>query len=342
MRFWQSIAWLGAAGFLATGSIACIDDSASAEGQEGNLEFVYDALDSDSTFDRPLAVGSSLPMYVEPADDRSFDRLSSVFGDPEDVLTASLDSGSNDSFVITGHAAGDADIVAEAVGGGETYTDFIGFQVDEVDQVELSHRCTTGTEAGYLVDESMHLDFYRFNQTGTKLIGEAPANADSDRACQIEMTPTYLYDQAVCNEAGLHIDPVSELGEFVVTADSRAQVINQSHRELGLHVIHPDELDFQPVGDDLRAGSTRDVDLAPDTESVRGEFWPVCTSLNLEIDILTPDVCESSTGRTRFDVDASDHNEFRLHGNNSGWCEFQINLADYPGVDGWIRGVEIR
>ena len=342
MRFWQSMMWMGAAGCLLVGSVACSDGSAATEGQQGNLEFRYNALDGDRDFDRPLAVGASLPMEVEPLDDRSLDQLVDVFGDPEDILSAELSTESSNAFVITGHSSGRADIVVEAQGGGQTYSDAISFGVDEVGQVELTHRCTSGSEAGYLVDESVHLDYFRFSNQGTKLIGEAAAHSDNDRACQLQMTPEFLHDQAVCNEAGLHIEPITELGEFVLTADSRVQVINQSRRELGVHVIHPDELDFQPQGTDLRAGSTGDVDLAPDTRGVGGDFWPVCTSLDVEIEILTPDICESSTGRTNFQVDARDDNEFRLHGNNPGVCEFRIDLVDYPNIDGWIRDVEIR
>lgn len=328
MNRWNKGCWYLTFVAMGWGLLGC-DDRARQEGEEGNLQFYYLPADGSTQFDRPLAVGSAVQMYLEPINDRELDQVRSVSAAPQSVLTAAINQnqepGTTPSLVLSGQGNGEATISVEVSGGGQNYTDSTSIRVSEVRRAELRHSCTDQVNAAYLRGTSVRLEYERQNSEGEKLIGSARGNTGPERSCQVEVLPQVNEDQMRCNEAGLHFPPFSDVGSVLVDLLPGIQPV--ARRELGVQIVYPDEVFFEDADGYLVVDATRDIRLNPVTYH---EDWPVCTNLQLEVEILTPNTCTGRSGERRFTVDAEDENQFRMRGVRQGQCEFEVVI---PQID---------
>src|SRR5690554_2029331 len=117
---------------------AC-DNRARQEGEEGNVQFFYIPADKSSRFDRPLAVGSGMLLYLEGIDDRQVERVVEMKVEPEGIMQVSASQEYPHAVVLSGRGAGEARLSVVVEGGGERFSDATTFRVAEVARAELSH-----------------------------------------------------------------------------------------------------------------------------------------------------------------------------------------------------------
>lgn len=325
---------------VAASSLAC-DRPAAEEGEKGNLEFYYHPADGSTDFDRPVAMGSSMYMYVDPLEG-DLNAVVDAYAEPESVLQASVAQDEDYAIALRGLTPGDATLYAEVDSGGSSLSDHIEMSVDLVDEVAMGHECTSYADAAYVVDRPIHIPMERRNSSGEQLVGAAHAADgetddpdDYDTACQVWMDPQDTLDYTDCDEAGLHISPIQELGDVIIEPIDGVAAAG-GHSSLGVHVVDEDVIELVSVEGSLSEGSTSTVEIEAITAPPGN--WDVCGGLELHVEILTPHTCEGTGlgGSTSFSLDADDENSFRLRGENAGWCEFAVSFENRPGLGEWI------
>lgn len=321
-------------------ALAACDMRATQEGDEGNLTFHYSPADESTDFDRPLAVGSGVALHMEALDGRTFRRVVDVTAEPETVLTADVDDSSLDTINLSGQSSGEATISVEIQGDGERYTDSTSVRVGEVRQIEMEHKCSDSADAAYIVGQSATISWDRQTASGEKLIGSARSQEEALRSCQADIYPIEYQEDPHCNEAGLHFPnlPMVEPIELFPTED--IGVATGGLRDLGIHVFDPEVLShnlrFEHSNDDLRVDRTRTVELELFNDPVgSGDNFPICTDLDLLIEIYSTDTCTGPGGAADFTVDSEDSHEFQLRGERTGVCDFDVSLPEYPDVAPW-------
>lgn len=316
---------------------------ATQEGEQGNLEFAYSPADGDTTFDRPIAVDSGLKMYVEPLANRSFDQITDVTVSDNSILRAEIDGNSSDTLNLEARSSGEVRLEVRAQGGGETYGDWTTIRTGDVDRVRMAHECTSAADAAYLIDREASVELERQNRAGEQLIGSAQSHMDALRSCHVDLYPDEYQERPYCDEAGLHFSTLPEFGAIDIFPADGIGTAGSSHQDMGMHVIDPDLMQFHQPDTDLRVDRNRTIELEayrnpPDSSGV----WPVCTDMDLRIEIYSGNICTGSAGETTLHVDASDENEVQLRGQRSGYCDFDIYLDDEPGIDPWPMEVYVE
>ncbi len=334
-------------GALSMASMAC-DRAVSQEGDQGNLEFLYTPADGDRDFARPIALGSGLEMSVAPLGDRELEQVLSVSTDPDTILGAELiddgeDEEEEEDLFLWGIDVGESVLSVEVEGGGERYSDSTTMRVSRVTQVAMAHECARGDDAAYMVDQAVSLELDRRNHNGETLVGASYSTPNAVDTCQVQITPSYFQEEAYCDEGGLHFWPIQELGPIDVELTSGIEPAGRSSSEISIHIIDPSHVDFEVLDGDLPVDGTRRFELEPFTTPISEVgTWPVCSHLDLYVEILTPDTCSGPTGELSFFVEPEEENEVRLRGQESGRCEFAVELADRPDLGDWIFSVMVR
>src|SRR5690554_1233339 len=221
---------------------AC-DNRARQEGEQGNVQFFYVPADNSTQFDRPLAVGSGMLLYLEGIDDRQVDRVVEMDVEPAGIFEVSASQEYPHAVVISGRGAGEARLNVVVEGGGGRFSVSTTFRVADVARAELSHVCGSTANAAYLVGTPVTLDFRRLSASGDMLVG-------STRACGLELSPEDVSGRGRCDEAGFHLSPFTQPGAVLV--ESTISPASGSRRELGVQVITPEVLDFDVAEGRLR------------------------------------------------------------------------------------------
>ena len=337
--------WIVALVAMSLAIVAC-DMRATQAGDEGNLEFFYSPADGSTDFDRPLAVGSGVALKMEPLSGRSFQRVVDVTVEPESVLTGYVDDSSSDTVNLSGQSGGEAVVQVEIQGDSERYTDSTTLRVDEVRQIEMSHECTDLADAAYLVGERATIGWERKSRSGEKLIGSARSQEEARHSCQADLFPKEYQEEPYCDEAGLHFSNFSHVEQIDVFATDGVGTSTGAHTDLGIHVFNPDvlaqNLRIEYGGDDLRVDRTRTVQLDLFNDPIDdGANFPICTNMELLIEIYSTDTCSGPGGAVDFTVERDEAHEFRLRGERGGLCDFDISLAEFPEVEPWPIEIDV-
>lgn len=330
-----------------TASVMACDMSAAEEGAEGNLEFYYHPADGSTDFDRPMAMGSSMDMYVD-AVDRDLDALIDAYAEPEEVLRASVAQDEDYAISLRAISPGDATLHAEVDSAGSQLSDHIAMRVDQVEQLAMEHECTSDdADAAYVAGQSIRIPMERLNANGDKLVGEAEASDgettsadDVDTACQVWLYPEAYQSQTRCDEEGLHISAVDQFETIEIDPIDGVDTPSGNHPHLDVHVVEEQDIELLSVDGSLREGSSRSVEL--EAIAIYPHDMEICGGLELRIDILTPDICEGTFGRgTNFSIDAEDENSFRLRGLHPGFCEFAVEFEERPDLGTWYFDLDV-
>lgn len=311
-----------AAGALALSSLAC-DQRAAQTGVQGNLTFYSEPADESSDFDRPLAVGSTMELFMEPADGRQLERVLDVTVDPPNLAQAQVLRDGEPGVSLYGLQSGAINVTPTVSGGGETYTDTARMRVAAVDRVNLHHSCTDAPDGAYLTDRFIRLDMERLDQSGNQLVGFARGSTDPNLGCHLAVSPEGILPDIECDESGLYLPAFRDPGSIYV--DVLDNIRTSSHREIDVHLITLGELDFEPNYEDLVVGTTTTIELFPLSLH---EGWPVCTHLDMYVYIDTPDTCRGPSNATEFSVPSTDMNQISLRGSRHGICQFAVFVDD--------------
>lgn len=307
----------------------CGDGRASQEGELGELTFTFPVADGQEDFDRPIALGARLRLRVEGLEGESVERVAAATVTPEEVLSAQRSQARGDELVLTARAQGEASLEVEAVLAGESTprADRVSLRVRPISSSSLEHACTRSPAAAYLTNQPITLDYARFDADGRRMIGEG--------ACEVTVTPDAGLDRTRCDEAALDVPPISDPGPYVVSSSRRAA--NGSVNRLDVNVVSPELLDFAPIEGSLREGRSDELELLPQTPD-----WDICTPLEFEVFILTPDVCVADdTSADLFTVYRDENNRVDMRGRNPGTCRFEVRLPALGVQGAWEFSVPV-
>ncbi len=310
-------------------TIACGDGRASQEGELGELTFTFPVADGQEDFNRPIALGARLRLRVEGKDREAVDRIASATVTPETVLSAQRSQTRADELVLTAREQGEATMEVEAVLTGESSprTDRVSFRVRPISASSLEHNCTRSPAAAYLTNQPITLGFARFDADGRRMIGEG--------ACEVTVSPDAGLERTRCDEDALDVPPIADPGPYIVSSSRRAA--NGSVNRLDVNVVSPEILDFAPIDGSLREGRSDELELLPQTPN-----WDVCTPLEFEVFILTPDTCVADdTSSELFTVFRDENNRVDLRGRRAGTCRFEVRLPALGVQDTWEFSVPV-
>lgn len=290
------------------------DDRSEQRGERGELIFSYVTADPDETFDRPIAQGAQLLMRVQGSDEERVTRISSLRASPSTTL--SLEAVGADQFMVRGLNQGRATISLDALVSQEKSPrqDSISLEVAPTTRQRIEHLCTTQREAAYLPGRVIELGFERWNG-GRKLVGQG--------GCEVGSQPA-LVEGVSCDEQLLKLQGIAQTGPVTIT--DRA-----GNNTVTVHIVSPDLIDFAPVEQTLLVGRSEAITLEALTQ-----YWPVCASMALDFDILTPDVCTASGQTTRFSVEhIPGQTDLTLRGQAPGDCIFRVSSPTLNRPESW-------
>jgi hypothetical protein len=301
---------------------AACNPRSSQSGEDNELQFSYQTSDPSRDFSRPLAQGASLFIRVEGAEEEAVSRIVEHGTTAAQVMQVRQSSERADELVLTGQSAGASTLVVEAVlEGGEMRSDRIGFEVAKPAQAALSHQCTTERDAGYLEGLPVQLDFERYDARRRRLVGHG--------ACGVGFEPAGMVSRVSCDETSIRLNGTTTPGPLQMNTQLGAP--SNKRNALGLQIVGFGKLDFAPVQDQLRVGSSEPIALRPQTEN-----WTICSHLDFEAEVITPQTCSFSDGNGRRAVfTPQDLNQMRLRGESAGDCIVQVSLPVYGLPDIW-------
>ncbi len=305
-------------------SQACTCDGRAKQlGKEGNLTFAYASADANTDFNRPLAEGATLQVQIEGPDGERVSQINQASSSNSAVFATGVFAGAADRILLRAERAGRAELRVNAnVSGRGAASDAIDVTVATIGGISAAHRCTDSGEAAYLRGRPIALDYVRQSPSGERLVGEG--------GCAVDVLSERETLGVGCNERVLEVEAPQEAGPITLSVQ-RANRITR-YQQLVAHVISPELFDFDPVIDPLYVGRASDVILRPVTQ-----YWPICTTLELEVEILTPFVCSSTRGGSRgvFTVSADEAMRFSLRGEETGECAFMVRPVGLGLPDVW-------
>ena len=341
--------WTGYTAVLVILALGCVCQvQTTMEGEEGNVRFMYSPADGDFDEDRPLGVGSTLQMEIDPLGDRSLDEVTAVSSSDSSIIEVELDDGRQDGINLHGRSAGHADIEVQLRGGGENYSDWIRMEAADVDEIEFSHVCSSGPDAVYLADYEVEIKLDRRTAGGTAVVGSSYNRGPGHDypGCYLEIDPIEEEERPYCNEKMLTFPDMLDYGEVILFPVDGVSIPRRAHPDLGIHAVDASNIYF-----DSRPTDEVRVDRS---DSVRLEaFWeggdgygpgdelgelPVCTNMEMDVVVHTPEVCTGGTGTgandLNFTVDPGDENTLSLRGESRGICQLDVYVQDERGEVG--------
>lgn len=299
---------------LMTGCGSC-DDRAVQMGEYGNLRFYYEPADLDTQFNRPIATGSELTLYVQDPDQNPVHQLISVQSNNPDIISATTNSRAHNAILLNGQREGKTKIEVHAKTGKGTVEDLIEFNVLDPREISLQHACTTAANAAYLVRAPIQLDFTRKNK-GRTLVGQS-------RSCSVQVEPAEILPSTLCDEINFHLPSFDSFGSIRLTPElSNAQ---GRRNQLGVQIVDRKIVDFLPLEDVLSEHFETEIEIL--AETMTEPYWPVCHNFVMEVVIETPRICEGANENSDddvFTVSPASKNRFSLRGLRRGECIFSI------------------
>lgn len=326
----QSKRWaLVLAGAVVFGGLAC---TSSTTGNLGNLEFYYTADDEVGNFNKPIAAGAKLEVFVQDAGDGSDRQATLQNATTDDEGIARVASFSGNSMIIEGVSEGSFEINVEATVArtGETEEDAVNMLVRVPEVLVLSHTCEAhgNNSAYYLAGDEVYIPFDMELEDGQDVIGYGyyPVELDSTLATLVEGQK---------GQATIRYKLGEETGEVTLTStidDTTASIKIATEDQIGgVRLDNPE--------DELSLGQTELVFVNPLIEDEE-----VCQS-NAEITATstTPEVCDVKPGFPEFGQDNMDVPELTETG-STGWveisgkaegdCSFDVTYPNGNGGEG--------
>ncbi|MFU8805381.1 MAG: hypothetical protein ACNA8W_16330 [Bradymonadaceae bacterium] len=305
-------------------SIGC-DSRAKQAGAEGHLQFYYNPADGSRDFTRPIAMGTGMAIFVEGLDDKTVEKVVSVSVSDEEILGAYPSNQQPHGVMLQGKKEGVARLTVTARGPDGDITDHTEIRVARVSELTIAHVCTDAVNAAYVQGRPISLEMERRSAGRDVLVG-------STRQCPVTFEP-YELEDVHCDESGLFLPPIGEAGPIRVTANEPNS--NGAREQLGVQVISQELIDFLPVEQLLRRGSTTTIELEPVRYVPDGQIWPICFEFKLFVTIITPETCTGPSSKLDFEVDKSGANKFSLRGVEAGECHFDVTLPEFGNQIVW-------
>lgn len=294
--------------------LACVS---STTGNEGNLEFSYVTDDKVRDFNKPIAAGAQLDIFVAQAG--SSKAVTVMSGKTDKPEVAKVISAGGNQVVVQGVAPGEFKIEVEAqLPDGTNKTDSINMLVRAPEVLKLRHYCTDSWAANYLVDQKVLVGFDMEMTNGQSVIGYGY------HPVTIEPATGAILDKNNKDQASLHL----QTGSTRQTVTIKSQ-IDATQMTLGL--VLPGDINgaslnsaTSPVGGNF-VGQKRLMHVRPTVDGT-----PVCQSvLDMTVTNSTPDVCEVKSTKS-----GSVWGWVEVTGKKVGKCTFTCTFPQGDGGKG--------
>jgi len=314
------------AGAVVFGGLAC---TSNTTGNLGNLEFYYAADDNLGNFNKPIAAGAKLELFVQDAGDGGDRQVTLINATTDDEAVARVASFSGNSMILEGVADGSfqVDVEATVARTGETEEDAVNMLVRVPEVLILGHTCEAhgNNSAYYLKGNEIGIPFDMKMMDGQDVIGYGyyPVELDNTLATLVEGQK---------GQALIRYQLGDETGEVVMTStidDTTASIKIAAEEEIGGVRLNNTERE-------LVLGQTELVFVHPlidDEEVCQSNAEIMATSA-------TPDVCDVKPGFPELGTDEDDVPDL-LETGSTGWVEIASKTAGdctfdifYPNADG--------
>lgn len=163
---------LAALGVVAISSLAC---TSQTTGDLGNLEFYYVADDEVGNFNKPIAVGAKLDLFVRDAGAGGDRDVSLEAASTDDEGIAKISEFSGNKMIIEAVSDGSFEITVSAKvnSSGEVEEDKVDMLVRTPEVLELRHTCgeSGGNKGYYLAGSDIYIPFELRLEDGQNVIG---------------------------------------------------------------------------------------------------------------------------------------------------------------------------
>ncbi len=305
---------------LGCGGLAALTGCTSTlTGNEGNFQFHYVTDDAFTDFNKPIAVGALLDVYVTEVGSSSPIDLSGASVDDTAVLDV-VDFAAN---IVTLEGMGDGTALVSvegAVSGGETLTDSVNMLSSVPEVLVLNHTCTTGADAAWLVGQRLWLPWEMEMENGQPVIGYGyyPAAFSDGTAALSDSDSGAVY---------LAIDTASVgTAELVSAIDSTT---------LSASVVEASAIDgvADPVAfvlEDIDVGDTNAFYALP----MVGELTVCQAKTDKVVESLTPSICTVTDSDPDDTASLEEWGWFDVTGVAEGTCEFSVTYTAGNGGQG--------
>lgn len=223
--------WMSLVGIVAFSALSTSGCTADFTGDEGNIEFEYEATGIDFDGRPPIAVGSDLEVRGRPveadspeespdagttaettdqegdSEEPSVTFTSVISSDPEVI---SVESVADSTFVLSAEAEGSVVIDVGATSEGDELTDKFRVEAAEIEEVTLAHRCTTNvddsTDVAYFTGQNAHVRYTMSN-------GDDPLAGYGAYPVDVEGSTDLAIDEEYTRVAFLQFETGSTAGE---------------------------------------------------------------------------------------------------------------------------------
>ncbi|MEM6732816.1 MAG: hypothetical protein AAF658_14755, partial [Myxococcota bacterium] len=289
-------------------SVGC---TSTQTGNEGNFDFTYFTDDAFTNFNKPIAVGAFLDLFVDQTGTGIDVNLASAESDNEDILE--VVGFERQTFIVFATGVGTARLSVEWTAGGVTEMDSIDMRTAIPEVLELRHTCVSGSNGQYLAGQPFFVGYELELNSGEPVIG-------------------YGYYPVTPSSSVIALDELSDSQAFIplLTSDFPGSYTLDSNidaERLGVELVAPSQIN----GVMLEAGALQstfinDTDFFYVLPTVDGV--EVCqANLQYSVATTTPSICSAqesdpSNRRTEFGW-------FQVTGNASGTCTVEVT---YPNV----------
>ncbi len=289
-------------------------------GKDGNLEFRYQTDDIFVDFDKPIAVGAKLDLFVHPIDGEEGATVTVETAASDSAATIDVTSHSGNVIYLEAKAAGTAEITvsADLPGLQGIVSDRVDIRSAVPDVVKAWHLCKKVDERSgvYLTSQNLWIPFELEGDDGRPVIGYDYYPVEFEPAESVAVQYGHKNQQFI----------------RLKTTDTPQDVAMRStlnDMELNLKVVTHDAIDGAELatpGREITSGST---DIAHVFPTVGGQR--VCQAqTSFSVVSTTPAVCDV---RNLIELGERDdlfrqYGWLEVEGIKAGRCAFEVNYAD--------------
>ncbi len=300
---------------LLLAALALTGCTSSVTGNLGNLTFSYVTDDNILDFNKPVAVGAKLDLFVaEVGTNAAVNVGTATFDDPAVLNVAGFQA---NKVTVLGTGEGAALLHVDATTqGGSPVSDEVDMLAAVPEVMRLDHTCAPGADkALYLVDQQVWVPYEFERANGQPVIGYGyyPVAVDGT---------SIVLDEAASGMQWLRFDTV-EAGPSTLsnTIDDTTLALEVIEEAAITGAVKPIEL----VWEDIDAGDTNAFYVLPAV----GED-PVCqANVSKQVVSDTPDICTITDSQG--DDAANEFGWFDVTGVSAGECLFTVT---YPSGNG--------
>lgn len=323
--------WLAAGWILAMGlaSVGCVS---STTGNEGNLEFFYAADDEPGNFNKPIAVGAKLDLFVRDAGAGGDRQVTLVSASTDDESIARIVEFEGNEITLEGVGEGSFRIEVEAnvAATEETETDSVDMLVRVPEKVLLSHTCGGESTGYYLAGQDVYVPFEMKMNDGQNVIGYGYYPVEHEPAEAMTRDESHQGTQYIRYNLG------EETGTVTVSSTLDEATIDLELVEIG----QADGATLSTPEVKLEDGQTHLRYVLP---TIAGK--PICQAIvDLSVTSTSEDVCDVSRVGDA-EIYAKNNNTgsgwLEIAAKKEGTCTFDVTFPGANGGEGVTESFEL-